>query len=66
MLTIDDTNTILGKYKNGGFWYEIDFSKVDLTPGVTTKYDFCEITCVLSPDTYYYINIKIQKVNIFT
>ena len=61
MLTIDDCNTILGKYKNGGFWYEIDFSKVDLTPGVTTKYDFCEITCVLSPDTYYYINIKIQN-----
>jgi hypothetical protein len=42
MLTVDDCNTIIEKW-GAGFWYEIDFSKMELTAGKIYSYDFCEI-----------------------
>ena len=40
MLTIDDVNTLLEKYNSTGFWYDLDFNKIDLTQGKVTDYDF--------------------------
>lgn len=40
MLTIDDVNTLLEKYNSTGFWYKLDFNKIDLTQGKVTDYDF--------------------------
>ena len=43
MLTIDDCNSLLEKYGDIGFWYEIDFNKLQIDKGKRYWYDFCYI-----------------------
>ena len=62
MLTVDDANTLLEKYKDAGFWYCVDLSKINQTQGAVTEYDFCKITVVSSPGEYLgRINITIKN-----
>ena len=62
MLTVDDANTLLEKYKDDGFWYCVDLSKINQTQGAVTEYDFCKITVVSSPGEYLgRINITIKN-----
>lgn len=43
MLTVDDANTQLEKYSSAGFWYEIDFNKLELGSNKQYTYDFCNL-----------------------
>ena len=51
MLTIDDINSINEKYKDIGFWYTIDLTKI--RKGVSTHYDVLEIIQGPNDDNYY-------------
>ena len=44
MLTIDDCNSLIEKYGDIGFWYEVDFSQFEFVKGKTYRQDFCDIT----------------------
>jgi hypothetical protein len=57
MLTIDDINTILEKYGNTGFWYKIDFSKINHaeSSGTWTQ-DFVTITAQYYSGSHRYIH----------
>lgn len=44
MLTVDDANTQLEKYSSAGFWYEIDFNKLELGSNKQYTYDFCNLS----------------------
>ena len=43
MLTVDDANTIIKKYGESGFWYEVDFNKLELGSGKRYTYDFYSV-----------------------
>ena len=43
MMTIDDCNTVMGKYQNTAYWHCIDFSKIEFTQGQDIQYDFCKL-----------------------
>ena len=58
MLTIDDVNTLLEKYNSTGFWYDLDFNKIDLTSGKVTDYDFIKD---IHYDNPVWINLDIQN-----
>ena len=44
MLTVHDVNTQLEKYSSAGFWYEIDFNKLELGSNKQYTYDFCNLS----------------------
>ena len=63
MLTIDDTNTILEKYGQRGFWYEIDFS--EFWDGESNKkwtYDFGTIQTQWSNSIHAWV-VKVSVTN---
>ena len=62
MLTVDDANTIMSKYGDAGFFYELDFNKIpDRTSGKKYHYDFCEIT--FSTDSQGGLVAEVEVIN---